>query len=74
MDIPFLRNIRSSKKKTIEPLPTDVMDHHKLVNHSYTIAQLKTIAKSFSIKVSQFYSHLWVSHVSSKTDEQRIVR
>lgn len=55
MDLPeisFIKNTRSSKKKTVEPLPTHVMEHHKLINHSYTIAQLKTIAKSFSLKVS----------------------
>lgn len=41
-----------SNKLTNLPLPMHVNDHHLLVNHKYTIPQLKNIAKSFHLKVS----------------------
>ena len=37
-------------KKQEIVFPNNVEDHHLLVNHKYTITQLKLIAKSFSLK------------------------
>jgi hypothetical protein len=38
------------KQKQEVIFPTNVEDHHLLVNHKYTITHLKLIAKSFSLK------------------------
>ena len=44
-------NVKS--QNTIKPiLPTNMNESDLLINHKYTIPQLKTIAKMFSLKVS----------------------
>lgn len=54
-DDTFRKNIvrahRTNKSNKIEAIyPTSVSDYHLLVGHNYTMIQLKTIAKQFSLK------------------------
>ena len=54
-DDTFRKNIirahRTNKSNKIEVVyPTSVSDYHLLVGHNYTMIQLKTIAKQFSLK------------------------
>ena len=54
MDI-FDKQSKPSNKLTnsvVAPLPTRVEDHPMLVNHKYSMIQLKSIAKLFHLKVS----------------------
>ena len=51
-DINSSKSNKSNKLRQLFALPTSVNDHNMLVNHNYTITQLKLIAKSFHLKVS----------------------
>jgi hypothetical protein len=51
-------NNRLSNKLTNSVMPTSVEDHHLLVNHKYSIIQLRLIAKMFHLKVSGTKSEL----------------
>jgi hypothetical protein len=50
--------LTKSKQKQDIIFPTNVEDHHLLVNHKYTITHLKLIAKSFCLKTSGVKSDL----------------
>jgi hypothetical protein len=61
----LIRTNKSNKADLV--LPTSIHDSHLLVNHSYTMLQLKSIAKSFSLKqtgtktelTKRIYEHMY---------------
>jgi len=50
IDLQKSNKLTKPKQKQAIALPINVDEHHLLVNHKYTITQLKLIAKSFSLK------------------------
>lgn len=63
----IIRNVRTNKLKKEVILPQSIKDCHLLVNHSYTMLQLKSIAKTFSLKqtgtktelTKRIYEHMY---------------